>query len=194
MTPQSLKWRDKLRALLLANGALPTNPIGCLWVGPDPCRASETLGGEISGEAASERRGPLPVMLSLLLTCTRHLNSHWFGEGNIWEGPHQSKGSAGRSCQKPRGARAAQKSRGGGGKKSQRLPLSPSSPGNCNDPFHFLMRHVWEPRGAFGESAWRGGAPGQPQTAARWFTHSDHIHRHVCCACTCRYICAVYLL
>lgn len=106
------------KMLLLANERLPSISIGCLWVGADSCGASETLSGEISREAASERRGPLPVMFCLVLTCTKHLNSHWFGEGNIWEGPHQSKGSTGRSCQKPRGASAVQRRRGGGERKS----------------------------------------------------------------------------
>lgn len=163
--------------LLLANEWLPSISIGCLWVGPDSCGASETLGGEISREAASERRGPLPVMFCLVLTCTKHLNSHWFGEGNIWEGPHQSKGSTGRSCQEPRGANAVQRSRGGEERKSVlSLCLSPSSPRNCNDPFYFLIQHIWDQKG-FGEPMWSFWTITDSTTLARRREMASGSHR-----------------
>lgn len=157
--------------LLLANEWLPSISIGCLWVGPDSCGASETLGGEISREAARERRGPLPVMFCLVLTCTKHLNSHWFGEGNIWEGPHQSKGSTGRSCQEPRGANAVQRSRGGEERKSV-LSLCLSL---CLPHATVMIRFIFSSN-TFGTK--RGlvspcGASGQSQIAPHWHGGGD---------------------
>lgn len=76
---------------------LPTSNGVCLPFFPPslPLCVQESCGATVRWVMKSAERelgmGPLRLMFCLVLTCTRHLNSHWFGWKNIWNRAHQSK-------------------------------------------------------------------------------------------------------
>lgn len=77
---------------------LPTSTADCLSFFPSSQRVLKSCGASQRWVMKSAEREftpglPLGLMFCLILTCTRHLNSHWFGWKNIWNRAHQSKGT-----------------------------------------------------------------------------------------------------
>lgn len=148
---------------------LPTSTADCLSFFPSSQRILKSCGASQRWVMKSAEREftpglPLGLMFCLILTCTRHLNSHWFGWKNIWNRAHQSKGTHTGAVKIPACAVCVTLLKAIGVIKGETLFFSFYS--------ITLMMHFPPPEDR--------GAPGQPQTCFYTGDHTSTVSTYLC--------------